>query len=305
VDARRLAIEAIAVLVNVKRTAADLVLRPAGVPEQLITRFLTERDPATGRKRTKRESGAVILEELARSGADHDVVDAVIDLAAGWSSFHLAHDEYEARAVVQKALELRGSRAAAAERKRAEAEARRAAAAERDRRERQDTLSRQSGLLLAQLDEAASSSDHQGRGLLLEDLLDRVFVLHGIPVHRSFRRNGGGEQIDGAFELDGWHYLVECRWRSRLADIRQLDGLAGQVSRSGRQTMGMFLSIDGWSPNVVPLLKQNPEKSIFLMEGFDLRAVLSQRVGLRDLLKAKIRALNLEAEPYLSVTAMP
>jgi hypothetical protein len=37
------------------------------------------------------------------------------------------------------------------------------------------------------------------------------------------------------------------------------------------------------------------------MEGFDLRAVLDQRFGLRRLLKAKISALNLEAEPYLPV----
>jgi hypothetical protein len=68
--------------------------------------------------------------------------------------------------------------------------------------------------------------------------------------------------------------------------------------------MGVFLSIEGWSTNVVPLLKQNPEKSIFLMEGFDLRAVLTQRVGLRQLLKSKISALNIEAEPYLPVTSI-
>jgi hypothetical protein len=48
-------------------------------------------------------------------------------------------------------------------------------------------------------------------------------------------------------------------------------------------------------------MKQNPEKSIVLMEGFDLRTVLAQGCKLRDLLKAKIRALNLEAEPYFPV----
>ena len=67
------------------------------------------------------------------------------------------------------------------------------------------------------------------------------------------------------------------------------------------RTMGLFLSINGWSENVVPLMKQNPDKSIILMEGFDLRTLLAQAFDLRRLLKAKLTALNLEAEPYFSI----
>jgi hypothetical protein len=301
-DARRLALEAIASLAHIKKIAADQILRRAGVPEALIRRFLTDRDPATGDKRSKRDAGALILGELSRTGADHAVVRNIVAIAAEWSAFHLAQNEYQARAVVQKARELRGVLDATDARERVEAEAHREAVAKKRRLEAAEIFRQQSALLLAQFDQATSSADHQQRGYLLEDLLNRTFDLHGIPVLRSFRRNSGAEQIDAAFELDGWHYLVECRWRARLADIRQLDGLAGQVARSGRQTMGLFLSVEGWSENVVPLLKQNPEKALFLMEGFDLRSVLDRRIEFRKLLKAKITALNLEAEPYLSVT---
>jgi hypothetical protein len=132
-----------------------------------------------------------------------------------------------------------------------------------------------------------------------------MFVAHGIPVVRAFQRNEGGEQIDGAFELEGWHYIVECRWRERLADIRQLDGLYGQIGRSGKQTMGLFLSINGWSENVVPLIKQNPDKSMILMDGYDLRMALAQTIDLRRLIKGKLTALNLEAEPYISAASIP
>lgn len=173
--------------------------------------------------------------------------------------------------------------------------------AEHQRRE----LRQQSELLLAQFDEASSDdTDPQRRGYLLEDLLNRTFQMHGISVLRGFRRNSGAEQIDAAFEMDGWHYIVECRWRAELADIRELDGLYGQVERSGRQTMGLFLSINGWSQHVVPTMKQNPNKSILLMEGYDLRTVLAQPFDLRRLLKAKVSALNLEAEPYFSVSRL-
>jgi hypothetical protein len=40
-EARRLAVEVIATLVNVKRIAADQILRPAKVPDDLVRRFLT------------------------------------------------------------------------------------------------------------------------------------------------------------------------------------------------------------------------------------------------------------------------
>ena len=119
-------------------------------------------------------------------------------------------------------------------------------------------------------------------------------------MHKSFQRNDGGEQIDGAFELEGWHYIVECRWRKKLADIRELDGLLGQVNRSGKQTMGLFISVNGWSENVAPLMKQNPDKTIFLMDGYDLRCVMERPLSLKDFLSVKLSKLNLEGEPFYS-----
>ena len=65
--------------------------------------------------------------------------------------------------------------------------------------------------------------------------------------------------------------------------------------------MGLFLSINGWSSNVPALLKQNPDKCIFLMDGYDLRCVLDLQADLRDLLLAKLAHLNLDAEPHLGV----
>jgi hypothetical protein len=168
-------------------------------------------------------------------------------------------------------------------------------------REKGELLKRHSELLLMMFDDLAQSDDPQRRGYLLQELLNRLFDLHEIPVFRAFTRNEGGEQIDGAFIFEGWHYIVECRWRERLADIRQVDGLLGQVGRSGKQMMGVFLSVNGWSENVPQLLKQNSEKSILLMDGYDLRCVLALEADLRDLLLAKLAHLNFASEPWLGV----
>lgn len=155
--------------------------------------------------------------------------------------------------------------------------------------------------LLKMFNELAESQDFQKRGFILQDLLNQLFLINDYSVTKSFQRNNGGEQIDGAFSFDGWHYLVECKWTKRLADIKELDSLLGKVNRSGRQAMGLFLSIDGWSENVPLLLKQNPDKCILLMEGYDLRCLLSGGIDLDKLLRAKLAKLNLDSEPFLSV----
>jgi hypothetical protein len=301
-EARKAALEILATLVYVKKIAADRLLRPARVPDPLIKRFLKGRDATTGEALSKRQAASLILDELAQAGAEHEVVRSLLNIAADWVSFELAQDEYKARAVVQKARQLVGTIAETDAREQSERETRAAALAARQKLEREGALRKESALMLAQLEAHAVESNAQTRGYLLEDLLNRLFVLHGIPVLRSFRRNSGAEQIDAAFEMEGWHYIVECRWRTKLADIRELDGLYGQIARSGAQTMGLFLSVNGWSDNVVPLMKQNPNKRVILMEGYDLRTVLSQPIDLRRLLKAKLGALNLETEPYFSVS---
>jgi len=163
------------------------------------------------------------------------------------------------------------------------------------------SIAAESEALLKRFDEMAYSTDAQRRGYLLEELLVRTFQLHQVDVVRSFKRNNGSEQIDAAFKLEGWHYLVECRWREKLADTRQVDGLRGQVQRSGKQTMGVFLAINGWSSHVPGNLKQNPDKSVLLMDGYDLRVVLEGRIALRELLLAKLTLFNIEGEPFVSV----
>ena len=144
------------------------------------------------------------------------------------------------------------------------------------------------------------STTPQRRGILLEQLINKLFELEGIFVQKSFRRNAGGEQIDGAFQLDGSHYLVECKWQSEMTNVQQVDGLLGKLTRSGAQAQGVFISVDGWSSHVVGLMKQSSEKRIFLTNGQDIHAVLSGKITLVDLLRAKSKALNTTSEPYLS-----
>lgn len=301
IEERRLAIEVIATLVHIKNTMVELILRPAGVPPDIYRPLLYRRDESTGRPLSKRQIAPLILDAIEGRPDYRNVIRRIIEIAAHWSSFHLADNEFLARATVQKARELLGTIELMEAREAKQREIARREELARMEQERAEGLKKHSGLLLMMFDELAVSTDEQRRGYLFQDLLNRLFDLHAIPVVSSFTRNEGGEQIDGAFKIEGWHYIVECRWRKKLSDIREIDGLFGQVGRSGMQTIGLFLSINGWSDNVCPLLKQNPSKSILLMDGYDLRAILAGQVDLRDFFLARVAKLNLEAEPFYGV----
>ncbi len=301
VEARKLAIEIIASLVHIKNTMAELLLKPSGVPVEIYRSLLYKKDDATGKTLSKRQIAPLILDAIDDKNECNQIVRQIIEIAANWNSFHLADNEYSARATVQKAREFSGTLKTMEAREAMQRELARKEELARMEHERVEIIKKQSELLLMMFDNLFESDNPHQRGFLLQDLLNRLFDLYQIPIVMSFTRNEGAEQIDGAYKMDGWHYIVECRWRKKLADIRELDGLKGQVDRSGKQTMGLFLSINGWSKNVVPMLKQNPEKSIILMDGYDLRCVLSRFVDLKDFLISKIAHLNLQADPFLSV----
>lgn len=298
VDERRLVVEAIATLAYRKSDMVNFILNPAGVPKKIYGPLANKVNDLTGKRMTKRQAAPLILDALEARDDYSEIVESIVKIAASWNKFELSDKEYEARAVQAKAKEILEKHQLSE----VEEAARKDAARKKQERERSKARQQELHLLLAMFDELALQEQNtQKRGYLLQDLLNRLFDAFDIPVHKSFTRNAGAEQIDGAFQIAGWHYLTECRWRREPSNTRDLDGFTGQISRSGRQTMGLFLSINGWSENVPPMLKQNTQKAIILMQGYDLRAILSEDVDLRDYILASVRNLNLNAEPYLGV----
>ena len=65
VEGRRLAIEAMATLVHVKHTMAELLLKPAGISPEIYSPLLYKRDPTTGRTLTKRQIAPLLLDAVS------------------------------------------------------------------------------------------------------------------------------------------------------------------------------------------------------------------------------------------------
>lgn len=134
-----------------------------------------------------------------------------------------------------------------------------------------------------------TNPDLQSRGYELQDLLRELFDLFQLQPHRPFRVVG--EQIDGSFVLDAEVYLLEVRWRSRLADKEALSAFSDKVERKSEWTRGLFVSISGFSDAALKAMRLGKAANFVVMSGRELQRVLSDGVELDTLLREKVRRL--------------
>jgi hypothetical protein len=127
--------------------------------------------------------------------------------------------------------------------------------------------------------------DRQERGYALEEILYDMFLLFELNPQGPFRRIG--EQIDGAFYHDVTHFLLEAKWQKdpvNLADLRDLDGAVGT---SLDNTLGLFVSLNGFSQAGLDGYRQGNRPKIVCMDGMDLMSVLSGQIDLGEVLRRK------------------
>ena len=146
-----------------------------------------------------------------------------------------------------------------------------------------------------------TSSDRQGRGYSLEKLLYGLFGLFDLDPKASFKVVG--EQIDGAFTFEGFDYLLEAKWQEQLINASDLDSLSGKLTRRLDNTLGLYLSVNGFSPDAVTVHSAG-RSTIILMDGSDLMAVLENRMDLPLMLRRKRRSAAQTGNIYLRVQEM-
>jgi restriction endonuclease Mrr len=130
------------------------------------------------------------------------------------------------------------------------------------------------------------SNNAQGRGFDLERIMYDLFELFDLDPKASFKNLG--EQLDGAFTLDGAEYLFEAKWQKDLVNKADLAVFSEKVKSKLENTLGVFLSINGFSKDGVSA-HQAGGASIILMDGGDLMAVFEERIDFTSLLLRKKR----------------
>jgi hypothetical protein len=143
-----------------------------------------------------------------------------------------------------------------------------------------------------------NSQDAQRRGYHLEKILRELFDLFDLDPRASFKIVG--EQIDGAFTFDATDYLFEGKWQQQLIGAADLDALSGKLSRKLDNTLGLFLSINGFSEDGVKA-HSSGRRLMLLMDGSDLMAVLEGRIDFIQLLLRKRREASQTGNIYLRI----
>lgn len=142
------------------------------------------------------------------------------------------------------------------------------------------------------------SANAHGRGFELEKVMYDLFELFDLDPKASFRNTG--EQIDGAFSLEGTDYLFEAKWQQESAGAAALDSFAAKVRRKLENTLGVFLSINGFAPDGVTA-HSSGSPVVILMDGSDLMAVLEERIDFVSLLLRKKRWASQTGNIYFRI----
>jgi hypothetical protein len=130
------------------------------------------------------------------------------------------------------------------------------------------------------------SANPQSRGFELEKVMYDLFELFDLDPKASFRNTG--EQIDGAFSLEGTDYLFEAKWQQDPTMASDLDSFAAKVRRKLENTLGVFLSINSFSADGIDA-HSSGGAVVVLMDGADLMAVFEERIDFVSLLLRKKR----------------
>jgi hypothetical protein len=146
--------------------------------------------------------------------------------------------------------------------------------------------------------ELLGSQEPQRRGYRLEKIIRELFELFDLDPRASFKIVG--EQIDGAFTFDATDYLLEGKWQQEPVAAADLDVLAGKLGRKLDNTLGLFLSINGFSENGVKA-HSSGRRLMLLVDGSDLMAVLEGRIDLIQLLLRKRREASQTGNIYLRI----
>jgi DNA gyrase/topoisomerase IV subunit A len=125
------------------------------------------------------------------------------------------------------------------------------------------------------------------------DLLDFCEIENRRPYMSS------GRQIDGSLTLDGTTYLVELKFTSSQADATDIDSLKSKVDDKADNTMGIMISISGYS--AVAVAQAGGRKTtLLILDATHLYLFLSGALSFKEILARIRRHASQTGEAYLA-----
>lgn len=126
------------------------------------------------------------------------------------------------------------------------------------------------------------------------DLMDYCEIRNRRPyVH-------DGRQIDGSITIGDTSYLVELKFTSDQADATDIDTFHKKVTTKAENTMGVFMSISGFS-SVAVREASGPKTPLLLFDHAHIFAVLGGSITFRAMVERVRRHASQTGESYLPI----
>ena len=141
---------------------------------------------------------------------------------------------------------------------------------------------------LLNLPDNACKKEKQKRGRDFEKFLHALFEAEGLKPRLRLRPSG--EEIDLSFLLNGRTFLVEAKWHADPLPAPVLYQFKGKVDGKLVGTIGIFVSMSGYSTDAVNALTTGKSVNVLLFDREDIEASLESNGGFTQALEAKLRA---------------
>ena len=140
----------------------------------------------------------------------------------------------------------------------------------------------------------------QAGGYAFEDWFYRMLEYFEITCRRPYRTQG--RQIDGALTVDGTTYLVETKFTASQTRPEDIDSLKAKVGSMADNTMGLFMSISGYTPVAIDSAS-GPGTTLLIFDAGHLFHVLSGNGTFADTVSRARRHASQTGEAFWRVGA--
>lgn len=152
--------------------------------------------------------------------------------------------------------------------------------------------------LRSRLDELCKKLGTQKAGYEFQDWFYDLMAFFDVDNRRPYSVDG--RQIDGSVTVDGTTYLVELKFTSEQADATAIDSILKKVNDKADNTMGIVLSMSGYSSVAVKEASFS-RSPLLLLDANHLYFVLGGIATFPDVLRRVRRHSSQEGAAYLAV----
>lgn len=142
-------------------------------------------------------------------------------------------------------------------------------------------------LALKLIGDNSPQKERINRGFKFERLLHELFKSEGLEPRTSFKNEG--EQIDGSLLFNGTFFLLEAKWQQKELPASALYQFKGKVDGKLVGTLGIFISMSGYSSDAVDALALGKSLNLILFDKDDMDAAIIDGIGFSAILKQKMR----------------